>query len=323
MFQKETFGTTAAQEKLATLKGKEKFPKGGKIDEVNDILEKVKFSLQIHGTAPKYVLTRALYPTEEGGNVLSHAKFVIRPNVNSALKVDELKKQFTIQAGPDFFEKFIQEVSVWFDNYQFHKQLEANVDALNAEFATIIEENEIPFNVQFSLGNGIIDASDEFAVIGLSTDVIIGLSDLALFDENMASRREGYKARIVETLKQATKPYDIVKVKSNVTKDLGIYSRRNLSKLMRQNVNRHVDYVRVGTGYAETEDFFAVIDKVAVTEEQLANLDVTNALVINNDGASTKEKEAGKVKIVATFRISPFDKETGVPVEKELAELVK
>jgi hypothetical protein len=323
MFQKETFGTTDAQNKLSALKGVIAFPEGGKISEVNDALEKVKYSLQIHGAAPKYVLTRALYPTVEGGDILASARFVVRPAVHSELEVADLKKVFTINAGADFFEKFIQELAHWFDVYQYHKQLQVNVDALNAEFATVIEENEIPFTVAFSLGNGLLDASDSHAVIGLSADVISSVGELALFDANMESRKVGYKARIVETLKQSTKAYDIVKVKSNVTKDLGIYSRRKLNKLMRKFVNRNVEFVRVGTGYVETEEFFAVVDKIAVTEEQLVNIDVTNSVVIDNVGASSKEKEAGKVKIVATYRVSPFDKETGVPFNKELAEIVK
>lgn len=320
MFKKETFGSTEAQTKLATLYGQFKFPESGKVQEVNDILEKVIFALQIHGTAPKYVLTRALYDNGDGVTLKS-ARFVVRPAVRDELEVAELKKQFTINAGEDFFDKFIFEMAHWFDVYQYHKQLQVNVDELNAVVAEIIEENEIPFTVKFSLGDGLLDASDKHAVIGLSAETIASLSELALFDENMESRRNGYKARILETLKEVTKPYELVKVKSTVTKDLGIYSRRSLNKLMRQFVNRKIEFVRVGTGYLETDTVFAVIDKVAVTEEELAQMDTTNALVIDNVEASSKEKEAGKTKIVVSYRVSPFNKEDGTLVNIPLEEV--
>lgn len=321
MFQKEAFGSTSAQEKLATLQGDFVFPESESISEVNDILEKVRFSLQIHGEAPKYVLTRSMYDNGDG-ETLQSARFVVRPAVSHVLKHEDLKKTFTINAGADFFDKFIQEMAVWFDVYQYNAQLQVNTDALNEVVSAIIIENEIPFTVEFANGEGLIDATDTHAVIGISPAVIEGLSELPLFDENMESRREGYKARILETLKEVTKPYEIVKVKSNVTRDLGIYSRRALNKLVRQFVSRNADFVRVGVGYVDKENYFAVVEKVAVTEEELANLDVTNAVVLDNADASAKEKEAGKTKIVVTYRISPFLKENGIATDVALSEVI-
>jgi hypothetical protein len=322
MFQKDSFGTIEAQLKLATLNGKHAFPVGGNITEVNNVLEKVLFALQIHPTAPKYVITRALYPTVEGGTELQSARFVVRPAVRDELAVADMKKTFQINAGEDFFDKFITEMAQWFDLYQYHKQLQVNVNELNAVVDSLIVEHEIPFAIQFSFGDGLIDASDSYAIVGLSAEIISNLGNLSLFDENMESRRNGYKARIVETLKQCTKPYDIVKVKNLVTKDLGLYSRRSLNKLMRQFVSRKVEFVRVGTGYVETPEIFAIVDKVAVTEEELANIDVTNALVVDNADASSKEKEAGKTKIVVAYRVSPFSKEEGTPADVKLADVI-
>lgn len=179
------------------------------------------------------------------------------------------------------------------------------------------------FHSQFHfLGNGLLDASDKHAIVGLSAEVIEGLSTLPLFDEEIESRVEGYKVRIAETLKECNKPYDIVKVKSNVTKDLDIYSRRALNKLMRQFVKRNADFVRVGVGYVETEEFFSIVEKVAVTEEELSHIDTTDALVIDNVGLSKKEKEEGKTKVVVTYKVAPFLKESGVPTEVALSEVV-
>lgn len=322
MYQKDSFYVVEAQEKLASLKGKHAFPEDGDITQVNNELENVLFALQLHSGAPKYVLTRALYPTEDGGNVLQSARFVVRPSVQDALEVDELRKTFQINAGADFFDNFIQEMAHWFDTYQYHKQLQVNVDALNEAVAEVVEAHEIPFSVKFSYGSGLLDASDNHVVVGLSEEVITNLSTLPLFDENMESRREGYKERIAELLKECVKPYEIVKVKNLVTKDLDIYSRRSINKLIREFVNRKIEFVRLGTGYVETDEYFAVVDKVAVTEEELAEMDLTNAVVTDNVKASSKEKAEGKTKIVATYRIAPFSKEEGTPVEVDLKGLV-
>lgn len=149
MYQKVDFGSTAAQEKLATLYGQFEFPEGGKIEDVNNLLEKVIFSLQIHGEAPKYVLTRALY--DNGDNeTLQSARFVARPSTSHELHVAELKKPFTITAGADFFDNFIREMAIFFDQYHYHAQLQENVDALNSAVSEVSEANEIPFSVSFS-----------------------------------------------------------------------------------------------------------------------------------------------------------------------------
>lgn len=322
MFKREQFGKTYAQEKLGSLYGKVHFPESANIEQVNNELEKVIFSLQIHGAAPKYVLTRSLYPTVDGGDTLQSARFVVRPAVSHVLQVAELKKTFIIDAGEDFFDKFISELAQWFDVYHYHYQLQENVNALNSVVVEVIEENDIPFALQFSLGEGLLDASDKHAVVGLQAEVVERLAELPLFDTELVSRSEGYKARVVETLLECTKPYEIVKVKSSITKDLGIYSRRNLSKLMRQFVKRQVEFVRVGTGYVDTDTTFAVVDKVAVTEEELAQFNTEDALVVENKDASAKEKEAGKNKIVVSYRIAPFNKEEGSPVEVKLSEVI-
>lgn len=322
MIRPENFGGKEAQEKLSTLIGTFAFPKDGNITEVNNLIEKAKFSMQIHSAAPQYVLTRALYPTEEGGNQLKSARFTVRPTVSHKLDVDALEREITINAGADFFDKFITEMAEWFDLYHYASQLQANVNLLNAAFLEVTQENELPITVQFSLGDGLLDATDTYALVGLSEDTITSLGVLPLFDEDIEQRVLNYKAKVVETLQQCNKAYDIVKVKSLVTKDLNIYSRKAVNKLIRQFVNRKIEFVRVGTGYVETDNTFAVVDKVAVTEDELATLDTSDALVVDNAKATTKEKEAGKTKILVSYRISPFNKEEGTPANLELAKVI-
>lgn len=321
MYKKSSFGSTEAQAKLASLIGQFEFPASGDIAEVNDILEKAIFALNLHGAAPKFVLKRALYDTGDQ-HTLQTANFVVSPAAGYKLAVAELKKNFMIVAGEDFFNKFVKEMAVFFDEYQYHKQLQDNVDDLNAIVADLIAENEIPYSLKFSLGDGILDATDDSAVLGLSAEVIEDLGDLPLFDEEIESRSEGYKSRILETLKSVSKPFEIVKVKTPIVKDLDIYNRRLLHKLIRKFVSRKSEFQRVGVGYVEGDDWFAVVEKDAVTVAELDSLDVSNAVVVENEGLTKKEKEEGKTKVVVTFKISPFNKETGAPVDISIAQAV-
>lgn len=319
MYNTKSFGLAEAQAKLSEIKGRFQLNQGAQVAEVNDILEKVIFALNVYEVAPKFVLTRALYDDK---GVLVNARFVVRPSAKHTLKVRDMKKTFAVNAGPDFFDKFIQNMAEWFDEYARFARLESNVTELNAVVAKVVEENEIPFAVEFSLGDGLVDVTDSSVVVGLHEDVVMKLGTLPLFDENVESRQIAYKAKIAETLKECVRPYDIVKTKSQVTKDLDIYSRRAVVKLIRQIVNRKAEYVREGIGYVETAETFAVVEKVTATEEAAAQVDA-EAFVMSNNNMTASDKKKGENKLIVTFRVSPFNKETGVPVQVGLADLMK
>lgn len=321
LHRKGDFGKAEAQESLAVIRGKFAFPEDGNIESVSTVLEDVLFGLNAYIGADRYVLSRSLYPTEDGGDKLDYARFVVRPKSKYVLDVADMRRTFEIPAGKDFFENFITEMAVWFDNYEYFNMLQHNVNVLNEAVQQIIEENEIPFSVSFTYGDTIVDASDNHVVVGLGADVIENLQILPLFDELLEDRRESYKTMFVETLKQCVKPYDIVKVKSQVTRDLNIYSRRDISKLLRGFVSRKIEYVRVGTGYVDTGDVFAVIQKVAVTDAEAKELG-KDVLVLNNKEASSKEKERGLNKVAVSYVISPFNKADGTPTQLDLKKLV-
>lgn len=321
MFTNTEFSLTPAQEALLPLRGKFTYPTSGNIDEVNDTIEKVLFALNVYEDIPKYVFNRSLYP-EADGVTLKSARFVLRPSASYKLDINDLKRTIVINAGEDFFDKLIEELSHYFDIYGYYAKLQTNLNELNGVLAEVIAEEGLNYDIKFTAGQGLIDATDTTAVVGLADATIQNIGNLPLFDGLMETRVEGYKQGIVDTLKEINKAYEILKVKTSFTKDLGIYSRKNTSKLIRSFVNRNAEHVRVGVGYVETETAFAVVEKVAVTEAELAEINVEGAVVSDNEGITKKELEAGKTKIVTRFLITPFDKVDGTPAELTLAELV-
>lgn len=321
MFKNTEFSATPAQEVLLPLRGTIAFPESGSVDEVNNLIEKVLFSLNIYEDIPKYVFNRSLYPAEDGVTLKS-ARFVVRPSTSHKLGANDLKRTISINAGADFFDKLIEELAHYFDLYNYHAKMQVNLDALNDVVAEVIAEEELGIQIQFTAGRGLIDATDVTALVGLSDTVIQNLADLPLFDGLMDTRTDFYKQKIADTLKEVNRAYEIVKIKSAFTKDLDFYSRKNTSKLIRQFVKRNAEHVRVGVGYIESATTFAVVEKTAVTEAELAELVLDGAVVTDNIGGTKKEQEAGKTKVVTRFLISPFDKEDGTPVDVTLEDLV-
>ena len=322
MYTKAEFAQFGARQALEGLKGTFKYPKTGAVAEVNDIIEKVLFSVKRYEGAPEIVVNRALYDSEKEG-VLSQARISVRPRVSDQIGNFDLKAVFLINAGEDFFDKLLEELISYFENYEYHKKLQANLDALNAEVEGVIEALGKDFTIVFTAGDLLEDATDKHAVIGLDYEVIEDLSSLALFDDTFELRVEGYREKIADTFKQLTRPYDIVKTKTTFTRDLGIYSRKRVNKLIRGFVNRAEVNTRIGKGYIETEDLFAVVERVAVTPEEAKEFKSVGAIVADNKEANKKEKEEGKTKVVTFLSISPFNKEDGVPVDVPLKELLK
>lgn len=319
MFSTKEFGGCEAQLKLAELKGKYTLEEGLTCEQVKEQIDKVMFATKIYTGAPAYVMSKALYSEED--DVFTSARFIIRPSSKAELTVDDVKKTFVINAEEDFFDKLITKVAEWFDEYNEYAKFEANLTALNNEVIEICTEKEItPVNkVTFTLGEGIVDIGLDHVVVGLSADVVKAIGDLPLFNALIESKRENYREAIADAIVQCTNAYEFVKVKNVVTRDLGTYARRSIHKLIREIVNRNIDFVRVGVGYYETDDVFAVVEKVAITEATEVE---EGTLVVDNDKVSTAEAKKGLTKIAVTYKVAPFDKNTGEVVDLDLATIV-
>ena len=316
MFAKKEFGKCDAQEKLAVLKGKYTLEEGAKIEEVQNTIEEVMFATKIYTDAPLYVLSKALY---DDNGVFTSARFILRPSAKAELFVSDVKKTFVITACENFYDKLIQEVAVWFDTYNEYEKLNENVEELNKEVADICEEREIEMQVKFTLGDGIVDITPNSVVLGISDDVIRGIGELSLFNSIIEAKKENYRNAIAEAIELCSQPYDIVKVKNVFTRDLGIYTRRNIHKLIRDVVNRNLEHVRIGVGYYDKDGVFAVVEKVAIKEgTEVAE----NVIVVENTNMSTAEAKKGLTHIAVSYKVLPFNKETGEPVEIDLNTLV-
>lgn len=322
MYKKEEMYTNEARVELQGFADKFEYPESGNIDEVNNKIEQVLYGLKAFIQLPSPVLTRSMYPTEDGGDTLDYGAFVIRPRINDKVDCAPDKTRFVVSGGKDFFVKFVAELAEWFDTHSYFVKSQENLDELNAVVSEIIEEEELGYSLKFALGEGILDATDDSVVVGLTSDVVDNLSELPLFDEALETRRERYRERLVDVLKEVVRPYDIVHVNSPVTKALGIYSRKTTHKMLRNFVSRKADQIRVGTGYFESDKVFALVNKVAVTEAEAKDLEAQGIHIVDNVKPSAIEAERGLVKVAVTYKVSPFSKEEGVREEIELAQIV-
>jgi hypothetical protein len=297
--------------------------------DVEKNLEELSFAFEICVKAPKIVLTKSIYPNDDG--IVERVKFILKPSKKAPLYLDELKKEFTLVASDGFYEELITTVVEWFDYYDDFVKMYTNIEALNEEFAQIAADNEIPYSVRFAYAFKclIMDVSDTSIVLGLERDVIQDLADLPLFGAPLETTKEAYREKIAELLKVCARPVDVIKAKTLVTRNLGIWSRKDVKTELRQLVNRKIEFVTEGFGYKEDGGNFAIIEKVGLTKDQFAaakTADEENVYIFQEAaGYAEKKKTAvkrGKEAIFGYrigFRVSPFNLDTLEPATMALA----
>lgn len=283
---------------------------GATVDEVAAIIADIREDLNRSGfiSAREYSLSPSFYTTADG-TACSSVGFTIKPTSKAAYNTPVMKNTFSLAYGEKFIPAFIDALANWFDKCRSLTLLYDNLAELNAVFAAAIELGEIPFTVSFDIGSGILAASDGGIVLGISDTLLMELSNAPAFNDEMADMvREDYIKNLADFFKSIPQPYLIVKQNHSLIKPLGIFSRRTVRKMLRENVaTRRIEYVRTGHGFHDTDDYFCVVAKTPCTAEEAEQFKRDGKTVIENKNASKSEKAKGLTSILVDFLISPFN----------------
>lgn len=201
----------------------------------------------------------------------------------------------TYSINPLNADEIIDDIVAWVQSYSLLCNLMHNVKELNATILELCAEAEVPFDVEFTVGSGLAYVSDTRVVVGLEVDQICRLDALPILVEDDA-RYEGHLALMVDMLKAADRPIDILKSRKGTTLlvDLNLLEKRSYAKLIRRFVSRKIEFVKDGVGYFDNGEVFALIE-------------ATKA----EDGTITK-----------SILLSPFNKKTGKQVDFDLSAVL-
>lgn len=290
------------------------------IDDINKNLNLILLDFWSIEEIPKFIVSRALYPIKNTNN-MEKGKFIIRPSIDFKLNIDGIKDSFILFNNSSFYKEFIENIIAWILKYQTFLIYQYNLNRLNTEFKSILAESKCTFNIVFTIGEGVIDITDTEIVLGVSKDFIEHLDNINLFSTNSywASK---YREKCVLALKSCIRPYELLKIKSDFTEDFNIYTRKNIIKLLRKVVKRRIENVRIGEGYYESENLFTLIEKRAVSANEIEDYDLENVIVLDNVKPNMVEKKLNQTKIIVLYKLSPLEKKTGVFIEKPLKELL-
>lgn len=289
------------------------------IDSINRNINLILLDFGSIEKIPKFIVSRSLYPIE-GTNKLEKGKFIIRPSVDFKLNIDEIKDSFILFNTLSFYQDFIKNIVLWILRYQKYVVYQYNLDLLNKEFKSILSEAKCSFNILFTIGEGIVDINDVEIIFGLSESILENLVNFILLSTNNYWKLK-YREKCITILKSCTRPYELLKIKSDFTEDFNIYTRKNIIKLLRKVVKRKIENVRIGSGYYESDNLFALIEKRAITESEIEDYDLDGVLILDNKKPNLLERKLNQTKIVVLYKLSPFEKKMGILIDKPLYEL--
>lgn len=290
------------------------------IDDINKNLNLILLDFWSIEEIPKFIVSRALYPIKNTNN-MEKGKFIIRPSIDFKLNIDGIKDSFILFNNSSFYKEFVENIIAWILKYQTFLVYQYNLNRLNTEFKSILAESKCTFNIVFTIGEGVIDITDTEIILGVSKDFIEHLDNINLFSTNSYWTSK-YREKCVLTLKSCIRPYELLKIKSDFTEDFNIYTRKNIIKLLRKVVKRRIENVRIGEGYYESENLFTLIEKRAVSANEIEDYDLDNVIVLDNVKPNMVEKKLNQTKIIVLYKLSPLEKKTGVLIEKPLKELL-
>lgn len=232
-------------------------------------------------------------------------------SVRSKLKASyKYRKDITVEINDDFIENLTQAYMTGLWDIFYIEQAIDNVAALNERISVILQENEIPFGIEFRVDHSteaqVLEITDENVVFNVDIVRALNIPDLGIFaegDEYATLVNEEAVKNFVDSVKSAQTTVQLIKAKVGVIVDVtGLSTKKRASKLIHKSYHRQAKYlgrVKSGIGYFE--------DTVKVNGEDV-------------DVFSLVEKTAdGTLKVVLT----PFDTKTMFSVDFDVIKAVE
>lgn len=301
---------SSTREKIAKVTELCKVTPDMSVDAVNDAVANAVSYITINAGGPEAVVKFQLRLSDDETKVTA-IEFSVK--ISKKERVEDIKKKkFNVLVTEHTIETMADDFAVWFDDVTEYVELSHDVNELNAIVAEIVEEKAIDFSVKFVVSdNKIEEISDTFIEVGITREVAKKIKKLPVFDAPDESIKENYKVIIADTLKACARPFDIFQSKSVFARDLDLYTRVTIAKLIRKTCSKQAKNIRDGYGYVDTDGIFALVDRYFVSKAEAKELEEQRGEPVHIEEKTCDNKRLkDKEMVVSYYRLSPFNKET-------------
>ena len=300
---------------------KDRFVYNGEgIADINNNLLEIKKLIGFYDKAPLFVMSVTFYEigvASEDSTMLK-VSVTLRPSKKECRDKRLNRKIELCSAMSNMYAVFVDEVADWIDMYNENLVYMENLQKLNAVTEQILREQGISFKIRYVVSNNLLDyVDDDTAVYGLSKETVERLGYLDLFSANEDIAALAY-IRYTNALIGCERATDLRRSKMDIVADLGLKTRKTLTKLVRGIIRRSASKQRVGLGYIQDKEkgYIGIIEKIparpAEVEGYLNNeLWGKKVLIREHTKATDAEKAQGLTKLLITYRLTPYSEQLG------------
>ena len=258
-------------------------------------IERLKSSINSIPNAPKLIINYKVY--ENTSKEFCLLKLTVRPSKSYELAINRFRETKNFSKSSKLYEDIIEFLFEVLEKYIKYAKMQINIQSLN----TLVEEYTKDIDITFTLGNGITYLNKEAITVGLSVEIV---KDLKIIIEEPEFLKD-----IKYCLSGIVIPYILLKTDTYFTNRLGIYVEGCLVDSFKKLAKREAKEVRVGLGYIQKGKVFSLIEKVAVTKEDIEKYKKTysNISYTYNTNMTKREKEKGKEYILSFYRLEPIE----------------
>lgn len=296
-------------------------------EEINAKLDDLE-AASVFGLQPDYSLIRMVHRSDEGK--ITKLAFSIRPKgsfrlVNVPINI---KGRFEILAGANFYEKFVEDLGSWFDYYNQVAFCTYNAYVLTKKVYEVANKNaiELPFALEFTMGEGIVEVSNSKLTIGLPQGVLMALDANPLMSSDVDSLTAQNIEAIVVAYLGFENLYDAIRTRNSAfaktfglsNRKLGTQVQRTCSKKLKAGklgLNAHVSVITDEKG--NEAKYITLINRIAVDEATAAEYQAQGAIITDNVTMTKAHTEGGLTKVANVMHLNPVFHEGEAPFEFE------
>ena len=230
---KEMFGVTvkgALEKRVQTIDFN-----GADADGVVEKTNAVIGESRLMADVPDYLSVITLHYDTDGTSVDS-VKLTLKTRVRDAINDDNLKISTIIPYNDSYKETLVNFVARWVDSYFVAFKAQSNAEALNEVIAPLCGEIKVSFAYSDLV---IVSMTNDSVVLGLSAEALAYATELDIFS-SIAYVSSKAREVLGASLQTLTTPYEVLTTKNRILKQLGVYTRVGVSKLLKKTYKKNI-----------------------------------------------------------------------------------
>lgn len=296
-------------------------------EKVSELTRAVIDESKMITSVPDYLSVITLRLSEDSAEVDS-VKITLKTRSKDVIYNDNLKVSTIIPYNSSYKEMLVNFVTEWVDSYLVAYKAQVNADALSA--VTLGLSGAVKVSFAYS-DLTIVSMTNKSIVLGLSAEALAYVPNLEIFSdvEYVSSTAKEMLGVALQTIEA---PYEVLTSKNRTLKELGIYTRVGVAKLLKRTYKKNINTAAASIEALNEKRMKESSTVIPITESPVCKFEYTDEVgsffgLVKciktdtvKDGVPVAFEKDGYSYV---FVLSPFNKKLEVLSDEEAAGLLE